>query len=274
MMDSRSLVEASMIPVRLLRVLLSAAFGLTLLGAMATASAKLVTWHLQNVTFEHGGTATGSFTFNTEGHPLDYPYDLLDSYDVKVSGGTYPFIPFQYIGSNRNSFVHSTGVSSQVILSGTDEHGGRVLTLNFPRPLPDGGGAVPICYFESTLGDCLIPSGFRPSTEVSRISNSDITRLATFGAVATIPELSEPLCFAFGIGVLFGFAAWRTPAARKSTCADRASHKSTTFNRVAVSGEVVAIPEPSQWGFLAAGGAVLLLWANRYFRVKSPLIRR
>ena len=48
-----------MMTARVVKLSLSVALGLALLGAMAAASATLVTWHLQDVRFDDGGTATG-----------------------------------------------------------------------------------------------------------------------------------------------------------------------------------------------------------------------
>jgi hypothetical protein len=78
-----------MITARGVKVLLLAALGGGLiLGDLQLATANVLRWNLQNVTFNDGGTATGFFTLDTAAgsQPADF--------DVKVTGGKYA--PYEY----------------------------------------------------------------------------------------------------------------------------------------------------------------------------------
>ena len=98
-----------MMTARAMKVLLSAVLGLALLAAVGAASATLVTWTLQNVRFDDGGTAAGFFVYNTEGHPPDFPNDLLEAFDVKVSGGDISTFPPSHTPAVRFVLIQAVG---------------------------------------------------------------------------------------------------------------------------------------------------------------------
>jgi hypothetical protein len=198
---------------RTMKVLLSAVLGLALVGDMGPASAALVTWHLQNVRFEDGGTATGTFVYNTEGHPPDHPADLLQSFDINVSRGNtsvegQPIVePFEYTCHEFSCAFFSanpsgSGTGESLTVEINDIFFRRGFTLSFSRPLPDTGGTVALDIFPLTNKNT---GGF--SREF--IQQEGAGRLVVSGEVTTIPEPSEALLLAprgCRLGSLFGLA--------------------------------------------------------------------
>jgi hypothetical protein len=100
----------------------------------------LGTWHLQDATFNDGGTASGFFVYDTQSRD---PNTLLDSYDIMVTGGsTRDLPPFRYQASGLNV---KDSRSNEEFLDIETGYPQRRLTLFFARPLPENGGTVHIC---------------------------------------------------------------------------------------------------------------------------------
>jgi hypothetical protein len=137
---------------RIARLLLLISF--TCLGTFAWAD-DVNTWTLQNAVFSDGGTATGSFVF-------DSTTDTIVSYDISTSGGhtqTFTFPAFVF----ENGTSHNTGTSVNynsdgVLLFYTDitlvaSEGN--LGLRLPSyPLPAAGGTVAFDLSNGYGGEC------------------------------------------------------------------------------------------------------------------------
>jgi hypothetical protein len=81
-----------MITARAMTVFLSAvAAGVAMLGYVQTATAALLRWNLENVTFTDGGAATGFFLLDTQANG-----EPLADFDIKVTGGKLPVTGFKY----------------------------------------------------------------------------------------------------------------------------------------------------------------------------------
>src|SRR4051794_39139707 len=94
-----------MMTARVPKVFLAMALGLALISAMGVASANVLRWDLQNVTFLDGGTASGFFLFDAD---ASLPKSVVD-WDITLGGGnaTWPFPAFRFtpttgIGGNES----------------------------------------------------------------------------------------------------------------------------------------------------------------------------
>jgi hypothetical protein len=174
--------------------------GVALLFTMGPASATLVTWHLQNVRFDDGGTASGFFVYDTEKPPRSGFPDVLVDFDVQVSGGPTGthFPSFEY--TPASTFL-PTGTRDILALHAPSAipgvQFGRTLQLDFAQSLPDRGGRVSL-----VLADCDVC----PSLELDE-GTFAFARLVTSGEVtATIPEPTEALVLTLGLAALVGFS--------------------------------------------------------------------
>jgi len=108
--------------------------GLVLLGAALPAQATLVTWTLNNVTFDDGGTASGWIEF-------DAATQSSTSYNVSLTAGSVlPAFTFVH----ANSYLSNVGAygpnSFYFWESGTGATEPRTFNLSFATPLGDEGG--------------------------------------------------------------------------------------------------------------------------------------
>lgn len=194
-----------MITAPVLKPLFSCALGLVLLAAVGAASATLVTWHLQNVAFTDGETATGFFAYDT-----GRQHNLLTDFDIKVTGvaGAFFFAPLEYATCAHNRFTcpfnrSAIGTPEGVQLENWGNDDRRVLTLSFSHPLSDLGGTVPLKFLS-------IESSQRNSLQT--FSN----RLILSGEVSAIPEPCEALVLALGLAALAGSSPRRRHKAASS----------------------------------------------------------
>jgi hypothetical protein len=186
------------------KLFLTVALGAALLFTTGPAAATIVTWHLQNVRFDDGATATGVFVYDTEKPPRSGFPDLLVGFDVKVSGGPpgTHFPSFEY--TPASTFL-PTGTRDILALHTRSSipgvQFGRTLQLDFAQSLPDRGGRVSLVF-----ADCDVC----PSLELDE-GTFAFARLVTSGEVTTaaVPEPSEALLLAFGLAALVGFSARR-----------------------------------------------------------------
>ncbi len=107
-------------------------------------TATSLTWSLENVTFNDGGIATGTFTFESACN------SVLD-WNISVSGGDEVVFPaFTYTPTtapDSEVFIVDPGLSLQFCID-SDAPGGtpesRALVLTTEGPLTDSGGTVPL----------------------------------------------------------------------------------------------------------------------------------
>jgi hypothetical protein len=105
------------------------------------ASAKSVTWTLNNVVFRDGGTATGSFVFDAN----DGDVGSVSSWNVSVTGGDPGFPAFTY-ESDGNQFAgtYSDQTIDQYFSFNNlpPQNDTRLIRIGPSQPLTDAGGTV------------------------------------------------------------------------------------------------------------------------------------
>jgi hypothetical protein len=167
----------------------SFALGMSL-AVSAPIQASVIDWTLEGVTFDDGGTASGTFS-------IDSSTGDLVSYDITTTDGTTlvgtvfdpstaPFVAYGDYGPN--SFLLLT-------VAGT-----RYITLEFLNPLTSGGT------------DPIIP-GYDPvsNTGSYECNNCAPARFVTAGEATSLP-VPEPSTWAMMVAgfAALGFAAYRS----------------------------------------------------------------
>lgn len=100
------------------------------------AAAAPVRWTLSNVTFEDGGTASGSFVY-------DAVANTVDSWSIAVAGGgTSTFPPLTYANGNSAAIYADGFGNPQPTLLITLNNSQRVLRMTPNAPLTSAGGTV------------------------------------------------------------------------------------------------------------------------------------
>lgn len=131
------------------RVRVAAAAALLLMG-VGSACALPVTWVLQNVTFDDGGTANGQFVY-------DAATNTVSAWSVAVAGGnTGTFPPITYDPINSTSYF-STFLGPNFELIGSF----RQFRLTTVTLLDDGGGTLPVATGISGGAECFNCSPYR-----------------------------------------------------------------------------------------------------------------
>ena len=113
------------------------ALGLTTIGSaasiflpFATLPAKALTWNLNNVSFNDGGTAIGSFDYNAAS-------SAYNNINVSITGSLY---------SGSVNFTSSDNVSgsanSLTVCKGNCSGNPAIFALNFQSPLNNTGGNI------------------------------------------------------------------------------------------------------------------------------------
>ena len=156
-----------------------------LLFALLPNTATALTWTLQNVVFEDGGVAQGTFEYDATG------VQSLTDFNITISGGnetTFPplvITPAVFTSSiaTTSTFRFSQNISSQ----------DRLLFLQTLAPVTSAGGTFALDLSESH--ECYNCSPFRTLSS---------------GSISAIPEPASGLLVALG---LTGLAVFR-PAGR------------------------------------------------------------
>jgi hypothetical protein len=166
----------------------------TMLGS-SSASASPLLWTLQGVTFGDGGTASGSFVY-------DSTTNTYSSINISViATATYPAATFLFLAPGFLPFDTASNFytvdSNAAILSGA-----HLLAVNFVNPLTSAGGTDAI----------LLPNGGIKSACLTADCSSYLPQLAAdfvnHGSVvaSSTPEPATLLLISFG---LFAIAARR-----------------------------------------------------------------
>lgn len=111
----------------------------------ATAHAVPVTWYLSGVTFDDGGTATGSFVYDATAMPAYSSIDITTTAGTVLPGASYLFL---------NPDL-STPFNLRVLVTAAppaDLTGTQALGLSFSAPLNLASGIVPL--FGATEATC------------------------------------------------------------------------------------------------------------------------
>jgi hypothetical protein len=158
-----------------------------------SASASLLTWTLNNVTFNDGGTSVGSFVYDAD-------TNLFSNFNISVAGGDITlFPPFMY--SPATSFLRPPLDATDLSLTSNDLQ--RTLFMMFEQPLTNAGGSILVQN----------PAGLGGDAEFSGTSPPFGHRGFTAGTVdapnaPTIPEPSTLTLFGSGILAMLGYV-WR-----------------------------------------------------------------
>jgi len=98
------------------------------IGILAPVQATPLTWHLQDVAFTDGATASGSFTIDTD-------TQTHTDFSVSVTAGNLP--AYTYDNGDAGLYFNGFGPNSFSIIR---SDGGRYLTFSFDDALTDAGG--------------------------------------------------------------------------------------------------------------------------------------
>jgi len=166
------------------RLLATAALAGTLLAGPALAGP--LTWTLSNVTFDDGGTASGSFTYDADTNTLNN-WAITTTGGSTLGGATYDSVsnPYGFTLSNADFFFGANGSLNPYLRLGTTSG------------LTNAGGTVALLTGFSSY-EC---------------TNCGAYRLVTGGSVTTgsVPEPAAWAMMVAGFG-LVGFAARRQKA--------------------------------------------------------------
>lgn len=152
----------------------------------ASTWADGITWTVNNITLNDGGTVSGSFIY-------DAATNLYSSPDVTSTAG-FLFSGAVYTSVTDAIFSNSTVLGLGPNPTNTSNFTGETfLELMFLNPLTDAGGADPVFAVEFVCTDATC--------------SAPIERTSLSGAVVTTPEPSTALLL---ILALLGFAAFLT----------------------------------------------------------------
>ncbi len=160
----------------------------------AGASGASVTWTLQDVVFDSGATATGSFDFDADNFINPY-----SGFDITITG----WEPDGIFGpQDVDPFVYTTGnasASGYSVVSFVDQNGGglvcpaaactRRLTLWFDSPLTNEGGTVSLTFLDR-------------SAEAMTALGYAVNHSITSGTVTTVPVPGAVWLFGSALGLL------------------------------------------------------------------------
>lgn len=168
------------------RLLLSLALAATL-----PVQATVLTWTLHDVTFADGGTASGSFSFETT------TLTAL-GWDITTTAGSSPGTPFtvgyEYVTANSRSGANGQP-GGVVLLSPVAGPPAHTLALAVDGSLVLASAHVPV--------DVL---GF--GQEIAVVGSAAVSRKFTGGYVSSVPEPAPAACLALGL-LMLGVVRWR-----------------------------------------------------------------
>ena len=121
-----------------------------LLTCWGTASAIPVQWTLENVTFEDGGAASGSFTYDAATN-IYADVDITTTIGTIRNGTYYEYVNFNYPYIDADDIILVNGDSNW------DLTGYQTLVLRFAEGLTNSGGNVAFALASSVEGSCDSP---------------------------------------------------------------------------------------------------------------------
>ncbi|MCX7099612.1 MAG: hypothetical protein NTV43_17095 [Methylococcales bacterium] len=146
------------------------------------AQASIIEWTLNNVTFSDGGTASGSFIWNSS-------TNAISTWTIQVSGGSTDFLaisytPFQPSGTGGTLFGNNAGVTFSLFDSHAPAYASsslRYLVLAMVAPLNAHGGSLAM----ATLAGGFPSQGFE-------CFNCNPGRSVTSGEIEGVPVPIPP----------------------------------------------------------------------------------
>jgi hypothetical protein len=181
------------IPAGLERVRVPRIFLAALLSASISLASPL-TWTLQNVVFADGGTATGSFVYDSSNN-------TVVSYDISVAGGnTTTFPPFVYQNGTADNIGATATVGVGIINFVTDLiPGGYARQLRLAvLPLPATGGTVTLNIANPGASECYNCGVYR-----SFVSGQVTAPVPTVPALSPWPLVALAILLLGCVAVLF-----------------------------------------------------------------------
>ena len=170
----------------MLKKLVSFAVASLLFLAAAQAQAALLTWRLEDVNFDNGGTAIGFFRYDPTAAPCSRPLDctgVVPDFDITTTPGFGFPNEYRPLAAGGRAFIVFAGPTG-IGIGGDAGFGGTQLNLLFDESLPPDGGIVRLA------------SG---SNESFREPDISAQRQIISGSVTTIPEPGRSAFVALGV---------------------------------------------------------------------------
>ncbi len=173
------------------------ALGVILLMVVGAAQAMPLTWTLEDVVFDDGGTAYGSFIYDASTNIFS-DIDVTTTLGTVLSGAHYQFATFQL-----NTFGNGVGLTDVDL---PDLTGVAAFFMEFDSlgggSLTNAGGTISIVSFaggEAICGDpdCSVSTGFGRSVNLG-------------GVVTAVPIPAAVWLFGSGLGLLGWFRRRQT----------------------------------------------------------------
>jgi hypothetical protein len=166
--------------------------------AAAQVQATLLTWRLENVNFDDGGTAIGFFRYDPTTPPCSFDgcVGVVPDFDITTSPGFAFPNEYQPRAAGGRAFIVFAGPTG-IGVGGDSGAGGTQLNLLFDESLPPEGGIVRIA------------SG---SNENFADPDSFGQRQIISGSVTTIPEPGSSAFLALGGALLMLLRRRTVPA--------------------------------------------------------------
>lgn len=151
---------------------------LTILLTSTSVFATPVTWTLEGVTFDDGGTATGSFVYDA---------DLAEyiSFDIRTTAGTALDSTANYNDLRPDSFFNALFFQIVPDASASPLTGERLLWLDLYSALTNEGGTVDVLLSTDTPNPGFSVEGFCHQS-IEECDGLDDRRYVTGGRVTTI----------------------------------------------------------------------------------------
>jgi len=174
-----------------------------LMGSGVIVNADPVLWDLKNVSFNDGGSASGSFIYDAD--LQDYQsWTITTTEGVQSNGTGGPFPGYTYNESDSFAVNGSSGCTIDFVAKSDPS---QSLCLSLPSFLTDAGGAYPLLASSAetySSGDRLVTAGTLEDPPLPR--PKDPPRC---GGGCTIPEPSTVTLLTLAIGVSFMFRHFR-----------------------------------------------------------------
>jgi hypothetical protein len=158
------------------------------------ASADGITWDLSGVTFDDGGTASGSFVYDASTNKYS-SIDIITTLGTAFGGDTYTSLSSAFDSSSTGLLVGASGDLTNTAL----------LFLLYGADLTNAGGTVPLIVSGENQGG-------EGTCDNSDCSLTTLLRSTTAGQVVGTVSTPEPSVLSFlglGLGALLAGAAIR-----------------------------------------------------------------
>lgn len=176
------------------RILKIALVLLVLFGVPSIASADGITWTLSGLTFDDGGTASGSFNYDAVTNTYS-AINVTTTTGTTLTGATY---------TSLSDLASSSDTGLLFGASSVDLTGISLLMLLFDAPLTNSGGIVQVALLPPNDGIEAICT----SSDCSTFSSRSVTGGEVIGTVVT-PEPPAISLLSIGLIVLLVTAAIR-----------------------------------------------------------------